>query len=288
MKKILFASIFALSTLSVKAQTGTFDDIFFTNLYAKGTLGLPGEQPNYHISNIQTPAGWVLDTSWWGGIQFKTQNAVKLKSRYGTVYISETGNTGINNENPTRTLTVNGDIGTIGKVGIGTVGETQARLDVVNDNNQKTLINFQDKSAISFIPNNGNSWFHISHGLNDDLAISHGNSVDFGRLVTIKNNGNMAVNGKFEAKEIKVTLTPTADFVFEENYGLPKLKDVEKFIKENKHLPEVASAKVMEKEGVNVGEFQIKLLQKIEELTLYVIEQQKKIEILEKQIKISK
>ena len=95
----------------------------------------------------------------------------------------------------------------------------------------------------------------------------------------------MALYGKFEAKEIKVTLTPTADFVFEEKYHLPKLEEVEKYVKEKKHLPEIASAKEMEKEGVNVGEFQIKLLQKIEELTLYLIEQKKEIQNLKSENK---
>ncbi|MFC4815710.1 hypothetical protein [Flavobacterium sp. GCM10023249] len=92
---------------------------------------------------------------------------------------------------------------------------------------------------------------------------------------------NMVVNAKIEAKIVKVTATPTADFVFEEDYGLPKLEEVEKHIKAKKHLPEIASAKEMEKEGVDVGEFQIKLLQKIEELTLYVIDQNKRIKELE-------
>lgn len=91
----------------------------------------------------------------------------------------------------------------------------------------------------------------------------------------IKENGNAALQGKFEATEIKVTTTPTADFVFEEDYQLPFLEEVEKHIKLKKHLPQIASAKEMEKEGVNIGEFQIKLLQKIEELTLYAIEQNK-------------
>ena len=93
-------------------------------------------------------------------------------------------------------------------------------------------------------------------------------------------NGNVAVQGKLEAKEIKVTTTPTADFVFESDYDLPALNFVERHIREKKHLPEIASAKEMEKHGVNVGRFQIKLLQKIEELTLYTIEQQKEIERL--------
>jgi len=66
---------------------------------------------------------------------------------------------------------------------------------------------------------------------------------------------------------------------------LPTLEDVEKHIKKKKHLPEIASAKEMEKEGVNVGEFQIKLLQKIEELTLYTIEQNKQNKQQEEKIK---
>ncbi|QLE02017.1 hypothetical protein HX109_10795 [Galbibacter sp. BG1] len=103
----------------------------------------------------------------------------------------------------------------------------------------------------------------------------------------LHNTGNQAINGKLEAKEIKVTNTPTADFVFEEKYQIPSLETVENFIKANKHLPEIASAEVMKENGLNIGEFQIQLLQKIEELTLYAIEQEKKIkkyEALEKRV----
>jgi len=126
-----------------------------------------------------------------------------------------------------------------------------------------------------------------------NMTGSYGNSLQFWSYLPnglgesrlkLSDEGNMALYGKFEAKEIKVTLSPTADFVFEEKYDLPKLEDVEKHIKEKKHLPEIASAKEMEKEGVNVGEFQIKLLQKIEELTLYTIEQNKRIKELESKI----
>lgn len=119
-----------------------------------------------------------------------------------------------------------------------------------------------------------------------NMTGNYGNSLQFwsysdggayGAKLLLSDAGNMSLQGKFEAKEIKVTLTPTADFVFEESYDLPKLETVEKHIKEKKHLPEIASAKEMEKEGVNVGEFQIKLLQKIEELTLYTIELNKQV-----------
>ena len=97
--------------------------------------------------------------------------------------------------------------------------------------------------------------------------------------LTLYGNGNAALQGKLEAKEVKVTQTPTADFVFEEDYALPTLEEIEKHIKEKKHLPEIASAKEMEKEGVDIGQFQIKLLQKIEELTLYSIQQNKQLKV---------
>ena len=116
------------------------------------------------------------------------------------------------------------------------------------------------------------SYSYIGNGNYNDsknMRIYPNGNVTFG--------GNAAIYGKLESKEIKVTNTPTADFVFEDNYNLPTLKSIEKHIKEKKHLPEIASAKEMEKNGVNVGKFQIQLLQKIEELTLYTIDQEKKL-----------
>ncbi|WP_440881181.1 hypothetical protein [Tenacibaculum sp. C7A-26P2] len=121
----------------------------------------------------------------------------------------------------------------------------------------------------------------LVHYINDELIINYNGDFEGGTKI----QSNLAVLGKIESKEIKVTTSPTADFVFEEDYDLPTLVSIEKHIKEKKHLPEIASAKEMEKNGVNVGDFQIQLLQKIEELTLYTIEQEKKIKKLEKQQK---
>ncbi len=89
----------------------------------------------------------------------------------------------------------------------------------------------------------------------------------------------LAVNGKIRAKEVKIE-TGWSDFVFEDDYDLPTLAEVEKFIKANKHLPEIPSAEEVAENGVNLGEMESKLLQKIEELTLYIIDQQKEIETL--------
>ena len=91
-------------------------------------------------------------------------------------------------------------------------------------------------------------------------------------------------NGTLVAKDVQVTLNNWPDFVFEKDYSLMNLSETEAFIKENKHLPEIPSAKEIEENGLNLGEMQAKLLQKIEELTLHAIEQQKLIEELQKRL----
>ncbi len=78
--------------------------------------------------------------------------------------------------------------------------------------------------------------------------------------------------GTARAHSILVNTQKTADFVFEPDYKLPTLDSIKTFVQENKHLPGIPSAKQMEKDGINVGDLQIDLLQKIEELTLHVIE----------------
>jgi len=90
----------------------------------------------------------------------------------------------------------------------------------------------------------------------------------------------LAVNGKIRATEIIVE-TGWADFVFEKGYDLPSLVEVEAHIKEKGHLKDIPSAKEVAENGIMLGEMNSKLLQKIEELTLYTIEQEKKIERME-------
>jgi hypothetical protein len=96
----------------------------------------------------------------------------------------------------------------------------------------------------------------------------------------------LAVNGKISCKEIKVQTTP-ADFVFAVDYCLRPLAEVEKFVKTNKHLPEIPSAKDQAKYGgTDMGAMQSKLLQKVEELTLYMIDLKKENETLKTRITV--
>ena len=91
------------------------------------------------------------------------------------------------------------------------------------------------------------------------------------------------VDGKVRANEVVVNATG-ADFVFEENYELIPLTDLEIYINKNKHLPGVPSASAMQENGMSVSETTSTLLQKIEELTLYVIALQKETENLREEV----
>ena len=84
------------------------------------------------------------------------------------------------------------------------------------------------------------------------------------------------VNGTIRANEIIVNTTG-ADFVFADDYQLRPLTEVKAFIQENMHLPDIQSAQEMQENGVSVNELQTQLLQKIEELTLYLIQQEQTI-----------
>ncbi|MCS3795087.1 hypothetical protein [Niastella sp. OAS944] len=143
-------------------------------------------------------------------------------------------------------------------------------------------------------------------GQNKDWAIynmkdQYGNGLQFwgygsgnaGKVLTLGDNGNVSIGniipdsvyklqiaGIVKAAEYKANVTTISwpDYVFDPVYRLPSLADVESYLKQNHHLSEVPSAETVKKDGINLGENQAVLLKKIEELTLYVIEQNKKLE----------
>jgi len=113
------------------------------------------------------------------------------------------------------------------------------------------------------------------------IYVKAGGNVGIG---TTDPSYKLAVNGNIGCKEVEVTLTGWSDYVFASDYNLRSLQEVESYIKENHHLPDVPSEKEVLKNGVNVGEMNSTLLRKIEELTLYMIELKKENEQMKAQI----
>lgn len=93
----------------------------------------------------------------------------------------------------------------------------------------------------------------------------------------------LAVGGKIISEELKVQLSSNwPDYVFADHYNLKPLSEVEKFIATHKHLPNIPSATEVEKNGIEVGDMQKRLMEKVEELTLYILDLQKQIDELKK------
>ncbi|WP_291141818.1 hypothetical protein [Flavobacterium sp. UBA7680] len=133
-------------------------------------------------------------------------------------------------------------------------------------------------------------YFGINFFTNDvaRIKIDIGGNVGIG---SVSPDEKLTVKGKIHAEEVRVDLLVPADYVFEKyysgssvlkaDYTMPTLAEIEKYTKENNHLPNVPSAREIKEKGLQLGEMSNILLQKIEELTLYIIEQNKKIEALE-------
>ncbi|WP_025667908.1 hypothetical protein [Aquimarina megaterium] len=132
------------------------------------------------------------------------------------------------------------------------------------------------KAYMGFNPNLTNFILGLENGANKFL-------IPNGKVGIGTNNTGahkLAVEGSIGAREIMVEANGWSDFVFETNYNLPTLIEVENHIKEKGHLKDIPSAKEVEKNGFYLGAMDAKLLQKIEELTLYTIQQEKEIKKL--------
>jgi len=110
-------------------------------------------------------------------------------------------------------------------------------------------------------------------GQTEKLRILGNGNVGIGK---INPTNKLDVNGTIHSQEVKVDMTGWSDFVFKKEHRLPTLTEVEKHISEKGHLENIPSEQEVLKDGINLGEMDSKLLQKIEELTLYIIDQEKK------------
>ncbi len=127
---------------------------------------------------------------------------------------------------------------------------------------------------------------------NGDLEINNGTTSIF----HLYSNGSLSLksdvkelfrveaSGIVRARRVRVDTETWPDYVFEEHYSLMPLHEVETYLKTNKHLPAIPSESEIKSSGIDLGEMQVKLLEKVEELTLYLIEQNKEIEKLKAEL----
>lgn len=195
-----------------------------------------------------------------------------------------------------------------GNIGIGTTIPQSVlnikRTDIGNDlisivrNSDSPNLDFVSSYSGSDDLQSGSFGFGV-RPLDDSWQIwSKKPTTGWDNLFAVKLNGNIGIGtvnpqekltvaGIIGTREIKVSVNAGADFVFEPDYQLPDLNELEKFLKINKHLPQIPTARQMVENGVNLGEMNIKLLQKVEELTLHLIEKDKELKngasLIEKQ-----
>jgi N-formylglutamate amidohydrolase len=182
---------------------------------------------------------------------------------------------------------------TMGLYRVSYAGHSQALVDFTGFTGStprfQLKAHYGDKLYFRAARDNEDNW--DSKGFREIIMANESGKVGIGTTdpqTKLHVNGDLRVDGDFyhrgtlKSKEIKVELSETGwkDYVFDKSYNLRTLEKVETFIKENKHLPDIPSENEVKENGINLGEMNAKLLQKIEELTLYTIAQQKEIEEL--------
>lgn len=168
--------------------------------------------------------------------------------------------------------------------------KSDTRLDFGTSNTSTGYLKIHNASCCynTYLDFGGNMYFRPESGQGNSIAFQGDGTVTIGMWPKydhsfISTNGHkLSVNGGILCEYLTVIQNvPTSDYVFENDYNLLSLNKVEKFIEENKHLPDVPSAEDFKENGYKIGDMDDLLLRKVEELTLYLIQQNKRIEALE-------
>ncbi|AXT61364.1 shufflon system plasmid conjugative transfer pilus tip adhesin PilV [Aquimarina sp. AD10] len=153
----------------------------------------------------------------------------------------------------------------------------QGRILVTPDNTRNANASGRMHLQTRALNSQGNAW-----EWKNNLVLRSSGNVGIG---TTAPDSKLTVKGKIHAEEVKIDLSvPAPDYVFKKEYNLLSIAEVQQHIKDNGHLPNIPSAKEMEKNGVELGIMNMKLLEKIEELTLYTIDQEKRLKDQEAEI----
>jgi hypothetical protein len=260
----------------------------FTVLNSSGNVGI-GVTPTekLHVS------GNILSTGNFTGVNFVSSGNVStttgtmstssgnIFTTSGNVYTSS-GNLGVGTASPSQKLHLDGgdflfnDATPVLYTGTG-ASELNRYLVLMNSSGTTSTSGLKAGGVVI-----ADDAAYANPGKNDLIVKG---KVFIGQATTTNANSyDLGVKGKIGAKDLQLETSSWSDYVFAEDYKLPSLAEVERYINENKHLEGVPSEAEVKANGYSVNEMDVVLLKKVEELTLYVIEQQKQIEELKQQL----
>ncbi|WP_347053608.1 hypothetical protein [Flavobacterium olei] len=317
---LLFSNALCFSQdLTSNALNDDRGDVIFSNIgIGTNQLTSPLTVGEFHGIKLSVGGtGWasknILYTSWTSGIgDFTELNVVGKNLNSAFIRLIENGNVGIGTLSPKSKLEVAGQINSFnaafGQSDIETSTKNYANFSTNNhgsvlissnlyfSNNEdlKTANTHPSLSGGAIMlpgngrPNQGKILFYTSN----PAPVTENQIFSGAIAMEISGDGNVGigksnptnkldVKGTIHSQEVKVDMNWSwPDFVFKKDYALPTLGEVERHITEKGHLENIPSEEEVLKNGINLGEMNSKLLQKIEELTLYMIEQEKRTENL--------
>lgn len=258
-------------------------------LQINSTYSTPDQLGDFIIGNIDFPNMRFGTNSQYTWIQSHAGSPLHINSLGNNIILNKNaGNVGIGIDNPQSKLDVNGFItskiindtvtpSNIAGFNINQLGSNVLEMSFARDG--------QGLGVIKTLSDNP-----ITIGTNNIERIRVQATTGNVGIGTKNPDQKLTVKGKIHAEDVIVDTNVPADYVFQKyydnyssirpDYQMPDLAELESYIKENKHLPEIPSGETMMNDGVKIGDFQMKLLQKIEELTLYIISLKKEIDIV--------
>ncbi len=254
---LLIMVINSLSPMQVLAAS----DGYFRNIYLDDNTQIQSNDPNHRI------------------LFRRSENKLELRE-YGNIIFSSGATSGQETSSMVVKPKGNIDIG-------NSYNYTNPTINLMGPNypfwdGSMSSINFKFNSAgsarISSV--RGTSWDTYLQF----WATASNQGSDTPKKVMEVSYSGIKIDGSVKAKEIFVTTNVWADYVFDKNYKLQSIPDLKKYIDENKHLPNVPSAQEIQEKGISVGEMQKIQMEKIEELTLYTIQLEKRISELESKL----
>jgi len=319
-----FSSVTVNGTFYGKGSSNSFENgltVYSTNTSSRNNIKLTGNSSTgraiIYANGYHNYA--PLDIYTTGFSLFGGQGTKYLIFNGSNMGFGGEPNTSYSNTIYGSTLFNNGNMKIAGNVGIGTNPVSNRKLYVEGDCyfNGYTTFNAVSKSFTIQLTGSGGIDFSQVSSVNTISSKHQGNRVKLGFNASeyLFNYGNVTVAknltvtgkilckseievtamntenlnaGSIKAKDINVELNNAADYVFEEDYNLKSLGEVESYVKANKHLPGVPSASEMAKNGMSVSEMSNLLLEKVEELTLHMIQLEKENKALKAEVEMLK